>query len=410
MSESTDLFDELKTTAEVRGVPDALRFLADHFRREKKHHQLFEVLKMQTRHRIGLPLLHESQPDEIDEPGRRQLEDGLLSACREVGTLLVRDGNLQDGWVYLQPVGDPELNRELIRNMPLDDENTDAVVEVALSQAADPEYGYSIVLQKYGTCNAITTMDTHAMHFDKQTRGRMAGMLVEHIHDELTSNVRLHIEREKGLDAASEISKEAGLSEMLQLHPWLTNNGSHHIDATHLASVMRISTVVEDAGECRRLVELAEYGDQLADEFQFPGNPPFEDGYCDYRMFYRALYCHKTQARQADSEEAGLENVEDKEAIEKGIQHLDRKLRSAESKDEQVVAETLIDLLYRTGSRQRALDVAMDRLAGEGGSQGIAPLMFEIADSNKELESVMHFFREREDLLGYSIGLLKNLR
>ena len=121
---------------------------------------------MRVRRQLGLSVLYQETPDELDGDQQRQLEDGLLAACREVGTLLVKSGELQQGWMYLQPVGDRTLNEKLIRSIPITDDNIDALIETSVSQGAAPEYGYELLLKHYGTCNGITTFDTQAGMFD----------------------------------------------------------------------------------------------------------------------------------------------------------------------------------------------------------------------------------------------------
>ena len=61
-------------------------------REQKRYHELFEVLKMQTRRRIGLPVLYAESGDSLSDEQRTKLEDGLIAACREVGTLLLEEG------------------------------------------------------------------------------------------------------------------------------------------------------------------------------------------------------------------------------------------------------------------------------------------------------------------------------
>ena len=131
---SSTPFDELQRISEESGVDESLEFLESHFRDNKEFFKLFEVLKMKCRHQLGLPLIYSRQPDDLTDPQQRELEDGLLSACREVGTLFFESGMIQEGWMYLQPVGDKRLNEKLVRSIESDQGNIDALIEVALSQ------------------------------------------------------------------------------------------------------------------------------------------------------------------------------------------------------------------------------------------------------------------------------------
>ena len=49
------------------------------------------------------------------------MEIGLLDACREAGTMLIEDGRVGEGWMYLRPTGDLELARKLISAIEITD-------------------------------------------------------------------------------------------------------------------------------------------------------------------------------------------------------------------------------------------------------------------------------------------------
>ena len=83
MTES--LFDQLELSFNAGGTDTVLKELVTHFESEKKFHELFEVLKMQVRHGLGLPLLYGESGDELDSQQRTALEEGLIQACRQVG-------------------------------------------------------------------------------------------------------------------------------------------------------------------------------------------------------------------------------------------------------------------------------------------------------------------------------------
>ena len=100
------LFEQLEQQSTSGGVDAVLEHLISSLQQDKKHHELFEALKMQVRHRAGLPLLYGESGDDLDPKQRTLLEDGLLGACRQVGTGLLEDGRVSEGWMYMRPVGD----------------------------------------------------------------------------------------------------------------------------------------------------------------------------------------------------------------------------------------------------------------------------------------------------------------
>lgn len=378
---TTTPFDELQRIAKESGIAQSLDFLEQQFRRSREYFKLFEVLKMRCRHGLGLPLTYSQQPDELDETQQRQLEDGLLNACREVGTLFFKSGQIQEGWMYLQPVGDKTLSEKLIRSIEPDEDNMDTIIEIAVSQGGAPVYGFGLLLEHYGTCNGITTFDTQAARFDAEIRKQLASTLLRHLYHELLDNVRYAIEQ-----AGGKAKSDASLAELLQSNPGLTESGAHHIDTTHLASVMRIARQVNQADDLQKASELADYGCRLDPDFQYPGSPPFEDTYPDHQFFYRGLLGNQVDA---------------------AIEHLEKKVGQADEQTEAMVVETLVDFLVRVGRRDRAIDVVLGRLAGKHEPLGIAPNVQEIAQTSEQLRRLIEFYQSEEDLLGFAVSLLR---
>ena len=376
-------FEELKRLASESGIAKSLDFLEHHFRKDKEYFKLFEVLKMRCRHRMGLPLMYTNQPDDLDDKQQKALEDGLIEACREIGTLLIKNGKLQEGWMYLQPVGDKELSDKLLRSVKVEEDNIDTVIEIAVTQGAAPAYGYRLLLEHYGTCNGITTFDTQANRFDQKTQSEMATVLLRHLYDELMSNLRYSLDQN-----GQKLDEATSLSEAMKQHPGLLAGGAHHIDTTHLASLMRIARTVSDQADLKKAAELAEYGSQLAEDFQYPGPPPFENTYVDHKYFYNALL--------------GVDE-------EAAIQHFSQKMDSI-SVDEYgpVAIETLVQLLVRLERHDEALGVTTERLLGKHEPMGIAPSAFEIANNDEHRDRLMKFFQGENDLLGYAVSLLSS--
>lgn len=387
-------FEEFSRVVTESGVEPALDFLEQHFRREQDFFKLFEVLKMRCRYQLGLPLIYSKQPDDLDETQQRQLEDSLLEACREIGILFFKLGKFQEGWMYLQPVGDKELNEKLIRKIEADEESIDALIDMAVSQGAAPVYGYRLLLKNYGTCNGITTFDTQANRFDAETQKKMAEELLDHIYLELIENVKYAIENAEAGSAVGNSenvpasqSEDRRLVDWLQMYPDLTTGGAHHIDTTHLASVMRIARPVDDRESLLKVSELAEYGSRLHEDFKYPGNPPFEDTYHDHQLFYNALLG---------------------KGVDTAIEHFLAKTAASEADQlGPVVEETYVEFLSRLGKTTEAVEFLTERLLGKFESLGIAPPPFELADTPESLEKLRDFYRSSDDLLGYAVCCLK---
>lgn len=374
-------FAELENSLAAQGTAGLLSALADRLRASRQPHQLFEALKMQVRHRLGLPLLYSDTPDELTDSQRNGLEEGLIGACREVGLLLLKEGKIREGWMYLRAVGEKETVAAELAKIDADDVSLEELIEVCLHEGVDTARGYSLVLQHYGTCNAITTFESVMPHRPRREQQQAAELLTRHLHRELLHSVRTDITRQEGAPPEGDT-----LAELVRDRPWLFQEFSYHIDTTHLASVVRYSRLLTSPDSLRLARDLTEYGRRLSKQFQFQGDEPFADLYPSHALYLSALL-----GEQVD-------------------EALDYFRQKAESLPREQYgpgpSEIYIDLAARTGRASLALSEAL-RLAPASGlaSAGIAPSLLDLARAAGDLESYLDHCRQRDDLLGYAAGL-----
>ncbi len=390
MSTTETDFEQLRATMAQGGVAPTLELLVDQLREQGKCHELFEARKMQVRHELGLPLLYGDATESLDEQQRARLEDGLLAACREVGMLLLERGAIQEGWMYLRPVGESAATAEALRKLEVDEDNMEAMINVTLNEGVDPERGFALVLEHYGTCNAITTFEQVMPHRTRPQQQVAARQLLQHLHSELLESVRSDITRQAGSPPA-----ESTLGELLADRDWLFTEHTYHIDTTHLASVVRYSRLLNDAQDLRLALDLTEYGRRLSQQFQFAGEPPFEAMYPSHALFFAAQL-----GQQVD--EAVAYFREQAETIDVG--HLGL-----------AGVDVYVDLLARLGRYDEAID-ALVRLIPESPdgpsldvarSPGWAPSLLELSELAGTYEPLMRYCLGRGDVLGYTTGLTR---
>ena len=375
MSESTD-FEKIQQQLDENGAAAALDVLAEKLREQQKYHELFEALKMLVRLRIGLPLLYNDSGDELEPDQRDQLETGLLDACREVGMLLLKAGKIREGWMYLRPVGDVKSASEVLRQVEPSEDNLDELVEVSLSEGVDIQLGYGLVLEHFGTCNAITTFESEIRRRSRPEQQVAAEMLVQHVHDELMENVKADIARHEGNEPSG-----TTLSELLDDRESLFSEHAYHIDTTHLASTVRAARVLDNPQRLHQALDLTRYGCRLSDQFQYDGDPPFQDLYPSHALYFEALLGQnvdeaiqyfRNRAEQLDVHEFGTIGV-----------------------------EVYVDLLSRIGRYQEAIDETV-RLMPEGmPSLNLAPSLLELSQRAQSFDALMDVCRKRDDLLGF---------
>lgn len=373
-------FREFSDTLSAGGQSDALEWLERTFIDAGEFHKLFEILKMRCRHDLKLPVVFDSKREQ-DLPAETQdkLEKGMLAACKTVGRHLFESGKPEEGWMYLQPVGDRAFAAELLRAVPVDEESVAGIIDIGLGQGVDAAYGFRLLLEQSGVCNAITTIDVKSGQgeFDPATRQTVCGILLQYFYQDLRSKIGDEI-KERGLA----FETEATLGQWLDAHAWIVTETGHHVDATHLSSVVRLAKQTEDAAAIEMARDLCLYGLRLPEDFQYRGEVPFESTFEDHLVYFNGLLKNDVDAAEA---------------------FLRKQAETCHEFDRAVVLETLVDFLVKVGRREDALDVAIEHLAGKLEPVGIAPNLFDIANDEDLRKRLAQFYLDSADLLGYAV-------
>lgn len=354
--------------------------LADQLKQDKKYHELFDALLMRARQRLGQPAASSAPLEDMPEPQRTALEEAYLSACREVGKLLLDEGKLREAWMYLRPAGDKqEIAAALAATTP-NDENLQDLIEIGLHEGVAPALGYELVLKHYGTCNAITTFEGALLNRPRADQQAAATLLLQTLHRELLANLRADIARQEGKEPA-----ETTLSQLVTDRDWLFGDYNYHIDTTHLASTVRFARLLEDRAALELAYDLTEYGRRLSQQFQFAGDEPFGDVYPSHGLFFaaqlgrqvdEALEYFRAKATSLDAHEVGAAGV-----------------------------DVYVALLARLGRYDEAIEAAATLLPEGVRSSGFAPSLIELSRSAGKFDKLLEVCRCRGDLVGYAAGL-----
>ena len=140
--------------------------------------------------------------------------------------------------------------------------------------------------------------------------------------------------------------------------------------------------------------DLTQYGLRLSEDFQYPGEVPFESTFADHLVWFTGLL---------GSLETELET--DVQAV---VEFLNTKSQSCHELDVPMVIETLVAFLVKANRPTEALKVALEQLAGKFEPLGVAPGPFEIATTPELRERLRQFFEEKGDLLGYAVCSLSS--
>lgn len=379
---TTSSFTQLRDLHERESLATLLDELADQLRVARQYHELFEVLKLRLRHQLELPLLYDDSGDELGEATRDGLERGLLDACREVGTSFFLDGKPSDGWMYLRAIGNRKESAELLRQVEVTETGMDELIQVAVYEGVDTEYGFGLMLEHYGICNAITTYETVMPERSGSEQHAVAALLLNELYKDLMSNVASDREQRDG--SAPEYQS---LWELIDGHDELFEENAYHIDTSHLAAVTRFARTLDDPASLTKGWELSQYGQRLAEMYQQSDSPPFEDYYQSHGHIFAALI-----AKEATEVQAALDFFRTK------AEQVDESSSMNNSR------EVYIDLLVRTDRGSDAIRETI-RLYPDVIPRGLLSLLLEEVVRTGTYDELLDFAEQREDLLTYGTVL-----
>jgi hypothetical protein len=389
---SDNPFAVLEEAVAAGGPEAAFDKLAEVLQAGKKYPQLFEALLMKKRHALGLPILGTDSLLDLPEHLQAEVEDYYVEACRRVGGLYLEDGDIAGAWPYFRAIDEAKkvaaaLDRWVPPAVESGDEKAsaqlEAIVDIALHQAAHPRRGFELVLAQYGVCRAITTYE-HQFPVGGAAKEECGVLLVKRLHADLLASLKHDIAQREGSAPG-----EADIRKLIEERAWLFQGFGYHVDVSHLQSVIRIAAGLKDREALAFALELTEYGRRLPRDFQHPDRPPFTDFYSDYRIFFQALL--------------GT-------GVDGAVRYFTMKVES-QGQDEEArrfPAEVLVYLLYRVGRYREAIEAHRKYLKNAQGPASIAPSLLELCDRAGDHSQLLAASRERDDLLHYMAGLVRH--
>ena len=414
--------------------------LAERLAAQQRWHALFDARLLEARATLGLPLTGElviepeatpASPAPLASPGS-EVDARSLAACREVGWPLVEEGQVAAGWMYLRAAVTPAEMAErlagLVARLPAQEmgaadtpaeETAQEIIHVALWEGIDPALGLSLLLARNGTCNAITAYEQAVSRLPARRQEPAARLLVNRLYGEIRANLAHDLANRGRLATAekapgnegkleapgnegkleapgSEGKLEAsGIAGLLDAAGGLTDDGSIHVDVSHLQSVLRLARVCTDRDTIQQAWELARYGCRLPPEVIYPGEPPFENVAEASRHFFGAQLGHEVpQAVAYFRKAAVLANVEEAGTLP---------------------SDTLMLLLWRLGRPQEALHAALQRPHAEGmpsapQATGMLPNLVELASAAGDFQALRAACRQHGDTTTFAATLVAEIR
>ena len=375
-------FDDLQQTLSASGPTHAIDALCEQLREQGDYGNLFYALLMKRRHELGVLPIPTAPAQSLPPAVHERYEAAIREAGNTVGRLYLDAGDIPRAWAYYRMIGESGPIREAIEKFePGDDEQTGSVIEIAFHHGVHPTRGFDWIVKRFGICNAITTVTGQDFGNAPEVREHCVKQLVRALYHELRERLKADIENRE-----APVEGNPSVRELLRGREWLTGEDCYHVDVSHLTAVTQMSIHLPPGEELGLARELCEYGSQLSEQFQYPGDPPFEDHYRDYGVYLSVL--------------AG-------DDVEAGIEHFRRKAAEADPNEVGTYpAQVLVNLLLRLNRPKDALAVARRFLAAADPGQISCPSIPDLCQRAGDYQTLAEVAREQNDPVHFLAGLL----
>lgn len=382
---SDQIFASLDQTAESSGAAAAIDCLLESERAEKRYHKLFDALLMKKKFEWGLPVTRPTTFEEVPEEKRQEFEEYYVECARDVGQMLIEDGQIAQAWVYFKTIQESDPIKEALEklgNEVSELPNYDELLNIALYENAHPVLGVKWLIESHGTCNTITTLDQMMGQFDQQTRHEAAALMTNHLYGELCTSLEYNIKQ-----SHPDIAEGQSIHDLINERDWLFENGNYHIDVSHLNAVVRFARFLEgDDAELEKAIELAEYGSKLDKQLQYGGEPPFKDFYTSHVHYLKVL--------------AGRE-------IDEAFAYFQQEIENdPDLPDKQLIAYVMVDLMMRIDKLDSAVELAKEYLAEVEDPNGFS--FSDLCRRAGRADILQEVAKEQNDPLRYVYGLVSS--
>ena len=377
-------FETIEQWNQTQGARAAIDRLIETLQADKDYHKLFDALLIKKKFELGLPLVRPTSFDDVPQDKQQEFEESYVDSARNIGMLFLEQKNIPQAWVYLRTVREIEPVKQAIEELEISrepSEETEELLNIALHEGAHPVKGLEMMLATHGTCNTVTALDQTINQLSPEDRQRAAGLLVTVLYDDLKHTLQQEVQQKIATESPADT-----IRELIAGRDWLFEEGNYHIDVSHLNAVVRFSRFLNPGNPIlQKAMELAEYGVRLAEQFQYPGDPPFDDFYAAHLQFFKVL---------ADQDR------------DEGLAFFHKKLDSVPDEDDKpMIAYVLVDLLTRIGRLDEAVEPAERYLKNVDESSGFS--FTQLCQEAGRIDVLLNTAREKGDLVAFTAALLQ---
>lgn len=380
-----EICDKVRAALEQSDPENAVALLCAELEQAGDYHNLFYALLMKKRVELGVNPVPTAPAEQLPAETHAPYEDAIRNAARHVGRLFLERGDIANAWSYFGMIGEPEeVARAIDRYQPTDeDEDSEAVINIAYHQGVNPKRGFDLILDRYGICSAITTLGSGNTGHSEEVRVYCIKRVVQTLYEELRERLIADIAGQE----SEPIPPDTPVGELIKGRPWLFRDDMYHVDVSHLSAAIQMSVhLPSDSEELALAREMCAYGERLSPQFHYHSEPPFDDQYKDYGVYLAVL--------------AG-------DDVEEGIEHFRKKIAAIDLEEIGTYpVEVFVNLLLRAGRIDEAVDVAAKYLVQSDERQLTCPGVVELCVRAGRYETLAELARQHENPVHYLAGLI----
>lgn len=382
----SEVLERLQATLAKDGPAAAIDRLCSELKQNQDYPALFYALLMKKRFELGASPIATGMNDDLPPAAQEAFENGIREACGTVGQLFLDDGKIPQAFGYFRMIGDTAPIAQALEKVQLaDDEDVQPLIDIAFQQGAAPKKGFDWLLQRYGICNAITTITTSELPFSTEVRDYCKRTLIRTLHNDLLGRLKEEVKRRDGAEPTG-----TTIAEIVAGREWLFADDFYHIDLSHLNAVVQMAGQIEVCEETRLAKDLCAYGKHLSPKFIYNTDPPFDNAYHDYDVFLSILLG---------------------EDVDKNLAHFRKK---ADDADPETVgtypAEVLVNLLLRIGRQSEALEASKKHLSRFGNMRLSCPTFVELCQKTGNYAALAEVAKQQGEAVNFLAGLLGKSR
>jgi len=354
----------------------------------KDFHRIFDARLLKKKHELGLPLNRPTSFDDVPPKLRDDFELVYTAAAREAGELLLKDGKLGQAWMYFHAIRETEPIAAAVNAFAIPREGgsqeSEEMIDLALYKGLAPAKGVEIMLKTHGTCSTITSLDQSFAQLKADDRAKAAAILVKSLHHDLVHSVQHDVTKRMPFAPPAK-----SLRELVSGREWLFADNNYHIDVSHLNATCRFARALPpESPEVALALDLTEYGRQLSPQFQYAGDPPFQDFYPSHREFFRFLA---------------------NDGRDEALAYFQRQLdQEPDEHDKPMIAYVIVDLLVRVKRYDEAIPLAEKYLITA--DEGFADNFAEMCREAGRYDALLRTAETRGDVVGYAAALLQQAK